>query len=164
MAYYAPLRKPSKSKQTFIRIFVLKKKLLLLAIGILILATAYAIYIRQEQSVSVAGAAAGERTIHFVTGEFKATLPDGKVFEAYRWDPGTVFVRKGEKVKLSLSGVNGASHPFMIEGLGIKGEVKQGEETVVSFKADKPGIYRLICLTHPDRAQSGPMIGYIVVN
>ncbi|WP_019536587.1 cupredoxin domain-containing protein [Paenibacillus ginsengihumi] len=105
-----------------------------------------------------------ERTIHLVTGEFKSTGPDGQEIEAYRWDPGTIYVKKGERIKLSIFGVNGASHPFVIDGLNVKGEVKKGQETVVSFKADKPGIYRIICLTHPDIAHHGPMIGYIVVD
>ena len=96
-----------------------------------------------------------ERTIHLVTGEFKSTGPDGQEIEAYRWDPGTIYVKKGERIKLSI---------FGIDGLNVKGEVKKGQETVVSFKADKPGIYRIICLTHPDIAHHGPMIGYIVVD
>ncbi|MDF2725802.1 MAG: cupredoxin [Paenibacillus sp.] len=164
MALNAAFRKTGKKKPMFVRIYVIKKKLLLFAAGALILAAAYSLYWQQERSMSVAGTTANERTIHLVTGEFKATTPDGQTIEAYRFDPGTIFVRKGENIKLSLSGYNGASHPFIIEGLGIRGEVKQGEETVISFKADKPGVYRLICLTHPDREHSGPMIGYIVVD
>jgi nitrosocyanin len=162
LAYVPSHRKPNR--RASVRLFVFKKKHLLIGLGVLILATAYALYARQEQTASVTGTALETRTIHMVTGEFKATMPDGKQLEAYRWDPGTVFVRKGEKVKLSISGINGVSHPFMIEGLGLNGEVKQGAEAVVSFKADKPGIFRIICLTHPDAAHNGPMIGYIVVN
>jgi heme/copper-type cytochrome/quinol oxidase subunit 2 len=60
--------------------------------------------------------------------------------------------------------VNGDSHPFIIEGLNVKGEVKKGKETVVSFTAQKEGIYRIICTTHSDIAHNGPMVGYIVVN
>lgn len=162
MAYVPSHRKPNR--RASVRLFVFKKKQLLFLLGILILAAAYALYARQEKIASVTGTALETRTIHMVTGEFKATMPDGKQLEAYRWDPGTVIVRKGEKVKLSIRGVNGASHPFMIEGLGLKGEVKQAEETIVSFKADKAGIFRIICLAHPDAAHGGPMIGYIVVN
>ncbi|MFD0676642.1 MULTISPECIES: cupredoxin domain-containing protein [unclassified Paenibacillus] len=104
------------------------------------------------------------RTINIVTGEFKTTGADGKPIEAYRWDPGTIHVKQGELINLSIFGVNGTNHPFIIDGLSIKGEVKKGKETVVSFKADKPGTYRIICLTHPDIAHNGPMVGYIVVD
>lgn len=109
------------------------------------------------------GQAGQARTIQLVTGEFKSTSPDGKQIEAYRWDPGTIYVKQGEKINLSIYGVNGESHPFIIEGLNIKGEVKKGKETVVSFQANKPGIYRIVCLTHPDIIHQGPMVGYIVV-
>jgi plastocyanin len=105
-----------------------------------------------------------ERVVHLVTGEFKATLPDGKVIEAYRWDPGTIFVHAGEKIKLSMYGVNGAQHPFVIEGTNISGVVKKGSETLVPLQFNKEGVYRLICTTHADIAHNGPMIAYIVVD
>jgi plastocyanin len=112
-------------------------------------------------SIGVSGQA---RTIQIVTGEFKTTGTDGKVIEAYRWDPGTIYVKKGETIHLSIYGVNGTSHPFIIDGLNVKGEVKQGKETVVTFRADQPGTYRIVCLIHPDIAHNGPMVGYIVVD
>jgi plastocyanin len=104
------------------------------------------------------------RTIHMVTGEFKTTGADGKPIEAYRWDPGTIYVKKGETINLSIYGVNGTSHPFVIDGLNVRGEVKKGKDTVVTFRADQPGTYRIVCLTHPDIAHNGPMVGYIVVD
>lgn len=146
-----------------VRLLIIRRTHLLLAVGLLLLACSGGLYIRQQQAAAVAGAATDERMIHLVTGEFKATTADGTVIEAYRWDPGTIFVRKGEAVKLNIRGINGASHPFVIEGLGISGEVRKGEETIVSFQTDKAGIYRLICLAHPDGKQNGPMIAYIVV-
>jgi heme/copper-type cytochrome/quinol oxidase subunit 2 len=98
------------------------------------------------------------REIRMVTGEYKS----GEL-ESYRWDPGTVVVHEGDHVVLRIYGVNGKSHPFEIRGLGIKGKVVQGKETVVEFHANKPGIYELVCLTHPTIEQDGPMVGYIVV-
>ncbi|RDU36501.1 hypothetical protein DRW41_13305 [Neobacillus piezotolerans] len=104
------------------------------------------------------------REIHMVTGEFMATLPSGKKIEAYRWDPGTIFMEKGEKVRLIIYGVNGKEHPFHIENTTIKGTVKKGEETAVDLSFDKEGTYRLICEVHPDKEHNGPMIAYIVVD
>ncbi|MBS4189613.1 hypothetical protein KHA94_05230 [Bacillus sp. FJAT-49705] len=104
------------------------------------------------------------REIHMVTGEFKAKLPNGKEIESYRWDPGTIFVEKSEKVNLVISGVNGAEHPFSIEGTEIKGVVKKGEDTIVPLLFNKKGVYRLICHTHYSKEQNGPMIAYIVVD
>jgi heme/copper-type cytochrome/quinol oxidase subunit 2 len=149
------------------RIVVFRRKQLVLFTGICVLVVAALFYLyRGDEAKSVAATTkvGGARTIHMVTGEFATKLPDGKEIEAYRWDPGTIFVEKGERIKLSIYGVNGDIHPFVIEGLNIKGEVKKGEETVVEFKADKEGVYRIICLSHPDMAHEGPMIGYIVVD
>jgi len=104
------------------------------------------------------------REIHMVTGEFKTTLKNGQEIESYRWDPGTVILEKGEKVKLFISGINGEKHPFYIEGTNIKGTVKKGEETIVPLQFDKEGTFRLICEVHSDRSHNGPMIAYIVVD
>lgn len=102
--------------------------------------------------------------INLVTGEFKATTEDGREIEAYRWDPGTINVPQGEKVTLSIYGVNGKEHPFIIEGTDYKGTVKKGKETVLEVLFEEEGIYRLICLAHPDIKHNGPMIAYIVVD
>lgn len=104
------------------------------------------------------------REIHLVTGELQTKTNNGKVIEAYRWDPGSIFLEKEEKINLIIYGVNGAEHPFYIEGTDIKGTVKKGVETVIPLQFDKEGTYRLICLTHPDKNHSGPMIAYINVD
>lgn len=103
------------------------------------------------------------REIHMVTGEFKSTTEDGREIEAYRWDPGTIFVEKGEKVNLIIYGVNGKEHPFFIEGTNIEGVVRKGQETIVPLQFKKEGVYRLICPMHADKDKDGPMIAYIVV-
>ncbi len=146
------------------QVWIVKRKHLYLAVIALLLLLSGLLYINRGSIVSTAAEPTAERTIHMVAGEFKSTTADGKTIEAYRWDPGTVVVQKGERIKLSIYGVNGQSHPFLIEGLNISGEVKKGKETVVHFTADQEGTYRLICLTHTDIAHSGPMIGYIVVD
>lgn len=146
--------------------FVLSKQKIVIVTAFLACAAVAGLiynYSRSSQA-AVSGSSEPVRTIHMVTGEFKSTTEDGKEIEAYLWHPGTVYINKGETVNLSLYGVNGASHPFMIEGTNIKGEVQKGKETIVPFKADKEGTYRLICLTHPDSSQHGPMIAYLVVD
>ncbi|CEG27480.1 cupredoxin domain-containing protein [Bacillus sp. B-jedd] len=104
------------------------------------------------------------REVHMVTGEFATTIPGGKKIEAYRWDPGTIFMEKDEKVRLIIYGVNGKEHPFRIENTSFKGTVKKGEETVLDVSFEKEGVYRLICEVHPDKEHNGPMIAYIVVD
>ncbi|MFG6147085.1 cupredoxin domain-containing protein [Halobacillus sp. B23F22_1] len=103
------------------------------------------------------------RTVNLVTGEFKAETADGEEIETYRWDPGTIFAEKGEPFKLSIYGVNGEEHPFVIEGTDQEGIVHKGNETVVDLQFDKKGVYRMICTTHADFETDGPMVAYIVV-
>ncbi|MFC5446742.1 cupredoxin domain-containing protein [Paenibacillus aestuarii] len=145
-------------------IVITRTHLVLAALALLLVLTSLLYMNRASLVPALAEPAATERSIHMVTGEFKSTTSDGKTIEAYRWDPGTIVVHKGEKVKLSIYGVNGESHPFFIEGMGISGEVKKGKETVITFTPKEEGTYRLICMTHADIAHNGPMIGYIVVD
>lgn len=150
------------------RLFIIRKKYVYLTVvfaALLVLAYLFATRGEPEQLTMTAsgGLAPKDQVIHMVTGEFKATLPNGQKLEAYRWDPGTIVVNKGQKTTLSIYGVNGEDHPFMIEGMDISGEAKQGQETLVTFTPQQEGIFRLICLNHPDKTNKGPMIAYIVV-
>ncbi len=146
--------------------FVLKRRTLYFIGLIVFLAIVGSIWmnLKPDATPAIGGQNEQIREIHLVTGEFKSKTDDGKEIEAYRWDPGTIFVEKGEKVSLKILGVNGKEHPFIIEGTEIKGVVKKGEETVVPLQFDKEGTYRLICLTHPSAEHNGPMIAYIVVD
>jgi heme/copper-type cytochrome/quinol oxidase subunit 2 len=131
---------------------------------LLLAIAATGLYLKHTETQSASAGMGGERVFHLVTGEFETTMPDGKKLEAYRWDPGTIYAKKNEKVTLSIYGVSGASHHFIIDGLNVKGEVKKGKETVVSFTPTAEGTYRIICTDHTDFAHNGPMIGYIVVD
>ncbi|WP_253298122.1 cupredoxin domain-containing protein [Paenibacillus sp. MSJ-34] len=152
-----------------------KKQIQWFAVAMLVLMVTIA-FLRWEQSRPASTPVVEERVLHMVTGEFKTKTASGEEIEVYRFDPGTVFANEGEHVKLSIFGVNGATHSFVIEGLNIRGEVHKGKETVVEFTA-KEGIYRIVCLTHPGGSgqahahdgkqasvQTPPMIGYIVVD
>jgi plastocyanin len=146
--------------------FVLKKRsiiMFLILITVVASASIWLILNTGAESVFNQETESDVREIHMVTGEFKTTMSDGKEIESYRWDPGTIFMEKGEKVNLLISGINGAEHPFSIEGTDIEGIVKKGEETVVPLQFKKEGYYRLICHTHHDKSENGPMIAYIVV-
>jgi heme/copper-type cytochrome/quinol oxidase subunit 2 len=145
-------------------VFIQKKWFWLLAICIGLSAGAW--YMAKMEAVETTGSstAAKEFVINMVTGEFQSTMDDGKEIEAYRWDPGMIYVPKDQPVKLSIYGVNGKEHPFYIEGTNIKGTVKKGKETVLDLHFKKEGIYRLICIAHPDIEHNGPMIAYIIVD
>ncbi|QYR20565.1 cupredoxin domain-containing protein [Paenibacillus sp. sptzw28] len=145
------------------KIFVVsKKQIRLFAILILVLFIAAAC-LKWNQTRTAMAIPPQERVFHLVTGEFQSKTADGKEIEVYRWDPGTLIVNAGEQVELRITGINGASHPFVIEGLGVKGEVTKGKTTSVRFSAETKGTYPIVCLTHTTMDQGGPMVGYIVV-
>lgn len=145
------------------KIFIVSKRQIQLFIVVAALIILTGVYLSWDRSKEVGGQAAEARVIQLVTGEYKTETADGKELEVYRWDPGTIIVNKGEAIELQINGVNGNSHPFVVEGLGLRGEVTKGKTTIVRFTADKAGTYPILCLTHTDMHHSGPMVGYIVV-
>ena len=135
-----------------------------IAAAIVVLAAAYITWQQSRPASAPAPSATGEpRVIHLVTGEFSTTTEGGKKIESYRWDPGTVVAKKGEPLEIRISGVNGESHPFVIEGLNISGKVVKGKTTVIAFTPKEAGIYPIICQTHGADSSGGPMVGYLVV-
>ena len=68
--------------------------------------------------------------------------------ETYRFDPGTVVVNEGDTVTLEIVGINGKEHPITLEGYGLSTVLKRGEVQRLTFLADKPGIFRIMCDTH----------------
>lgn len=72
----------------------------------------------------------------------------------YRWDPGTIVVNEGDSVTLEIIGINGDDHPFTIEGYWLSGVVRRGQLTRLSFVADKPGIFKIICRKHAPSMQA----------
>jgi heme/copper-type cytochrome/quinol oxidase subunit 2 len=144
--------------------FVITRKQIIITVCLAVALLAVVVLVRMEKPTPAAAEPVQERTIELVTGEFKASTKDGKVIETYRWDPGTIIVEKDQPVKLRIFGVNGAHHSFYIEGMNIKGEVMQGKETIVRFTPSKEGTFRLVCETHADLKNNGPMIAYITVD
>jgi len=78
--------------------------------------------------------------------------------ETYRWDPGTIVVNQGEIVTLEIIGINGEQHTFEIEGTDVSGVVRRGYITRVTFTADTPGIFKLVCGTHKPSMQANIVV------
>lgn len=88
------------------------------------------------------------RDIYVLAVEFKG-MAKGAEIEVYRWDSGTIVVRRGEAVNLHFFGVNGDIHRGSLEPYVADFTVRRGEWTTLSFTADRPGIFALRCHTHP---------------
>lgn len=146
------------------KVYLIHKRKLYLALALLGTVLLALAYLRWEETILASGKPRETAVFHLVTGEFSSTGPDGQKIEVYRWDPGHIVVSRGQPVELRITGVNGGNHPFVIEGLGIRGIVRKGETTVVRFTSEHAGTYPIVCLTHRDLEQNGPMVGYIHVH
>jgi nitrosocyanin len=67
-----------------------------------------------------------------------------------QWLPGTIIVKKGDDVELTLiNNVPSGVHGFFIPDYDVKKDVKKGVKEVVKFKADKDGLFTMKCHLHP---------------
>lgn len=67
---------------------------------------------------------------------------------AYLWSAQQIIVNEGDDVTLQFVGINGNSHPTTIEGYDQSFTLTRGEVRNITFKADKKGVFRIICSTH----------------
>lgn len=137
---------------------------LVVIIGICIIALYWRMESSRLEHEEALAAPVVTRVLHMVTGEVKANMDTGKELEVYTFHPSTVHANAGEQVELHIHGINGKQHDISIEGLSIQGTILQDKETVLRFKVEEEGIYRIICHTHNSIDHAGPMIGYLVVD
>lgn len=66
-----------------------------------------------------------------------------------QWLPGTVVVKKGDDVELTLiNKVPSGPHGFEIPDFKVRVVVKKDVNEVVKFKADKEGVFPINCHMH----------------
>jgi nitrosocyanin len=68
------------------------------------------------------------------------------------WVPGPVVVKKGDTVRIkALNNVKSDPpvHGLAIEAYGIQALINVGKSEIIEFKADKAGIFPIICHLHP---------------
>jgi len=78
---------------------------------------------------------------------------------AYVFDPRQIQVNEGDEVTLDFVGINGATHPISIAGYDKNFELKRGQSTQITFVADKPGIFPIVCSAHHPT-----MVAELIVN
>lgn len=67
-----------------------------------------------------------------------------------QWLPGTIIAKKGDDVELTLiNNVPSGDHGFFIPDYKITKVVSKGKKEVVTFKADKDGLFTMKCHLHP---------------
>jgi len=68
------------------------------------------------------------------------------------WVPGPVVVKKGDTVRVkAINNVQSDPpvHGLAIEAYGIQALINVGKPEIIEFKADKAGIFPIICHLHP---------------
>lgn len=84
---------------------------------------------------------AEKRSITLVNYEYEGTK---------QWLPGTIIAKKGDDIELTLiNNVPSGVHGFFIPDFNVRKEVQKGKKEVVTFKADKDGIFAMKCHLHP---------------
>ena len=68
--------------------------------------------------------------------------------ETYTWSLGQIIVNEGDTVNLEILGVNGSRHDSSIEGYVNSFVVERGKLTSLTFVADKPGVFKIVCTIH----------------
>lgn len=67
-----------------------------------------------------------------------------------QWLPGSIIVKKGDDVEITLiNNVPSGVHGFFIPDFNVRKDVKKGVKEVVTFKADKVGLFDMKCHLHP---------------
>jgi plastocyanin len=106
-----------------------------------------------------------EETMESVTVQNEAVAPATKEFivtgSSYAFDPSTITVNKGDKVKITFKN-SGGMHDWKIDELDLATKkIKTGEEEVLEFVADKVGMFEYYCSVGEHRAKG--MKGTLVV-
>jgi|Deesub1362B_J571_1020462.scaffolds.fasta_scaffold00022_21 cytochrome c oxidase subunit 2 len=95
-------------------------------------------------------------------GEANTIVIRAYIKEAGGFQPEVIKVKKGEKVRIVVEGMD-VVHGFAIKGLGIDlGAIEVGEKKVVEFVAEKEGVYVFKC-TVMCSPQHNFMKGIIIV-
>ncbi len=62
----------------------------------------------------------------------------------YEFDPSTITVKKGERVRLLITALD-RDHGFKLEAFGINQKLKKGDTETIEFTADKSGTFPFQC-------------------
>ncbi len=82
---------------------------------------------------------------------------------AFQWgfDPSTIEVNKGDRVKLHITSED-VEHGFAISEFGVNANIPAGQSTDVEFVADKAGTFRFFCSVFCGAGHSD-MTGQLIV-
>jgi plastocyanin len=87
-----------------------------------------------------------------------------KEIERYTFDPGFLVVNQGDTVVLRIHGLKGSKHVVEVPAFKTAStQILRGEEKALTFLADRPGVFEIVCTLHDKPEEEGPMRGYLYV-
>jgi nitrosocyanin len=95
---------------------------------------------------------AGSSSVVHAQSTTEVTLVNIEFEGSKIWVPGPVVVKKGDTVKIkAINNVKSEPpiHGLAIEAYNIQAVVNVGKPEIIEFKADKAGIFPIICHLHP---------------
>jgi plastocyanin len=81
---------------------------------------------------------------------------------SFYFKPNEIRVKKGDTVKVTLTGVGDMTHNFVLDDFNVKSsDVEDGDSTTFQFTADKSGTFEYYC-SHGEHREKG-QIGKLIV-
>lgn len=92
-------------------------------------------------------------------GSLDAASADGirMRMKDYQYAPQTIQARVGETVRVQVRNEDVVAHTFTVQELGINENILARASAVIEFQAQTAGVFKYICLPHPN------MVGTIEV-
>lgn len=111
----------------------------------------YMLAVEYKGSTEVGKLAPPEKDPKDIGPAYGFKLVDGEKWEvsAYAFAPSTIVVNQGDRVKLTIFGVNGDKHLIFVERYSedVK-TLNRGRFLDINFVANTPGMFQIVCSNH----------------
>lgn len=111
--------------------------------------------------IFVSGCAGQQTTQPTTTVSAGEVKEFGIVAKQFSFEPNTITVNKGDKVKLKITSTD-VTHGFAINEFGVNEQLQPGKTVNVEFVADKSGTFTFYCSVICGAGHSG-MRGQLIV-
>jgi len=124
----------------------------------------YQLSIAQSSQLSTAPVTVSSSTVESPTVQFALTVQDAKTPLAFVYNSQenpTLYVHKGDVVKVALTNTGMEPHDFTLQGYNLKTKVlSSGQSDSIIFKADMTGTFTYYCSVpgHKDVGMQGQFV------
>jgi plastocyanin len=115
---------------------------------------------KKSSSTSSAAPAATTSTSTSTPSAAAAKTQDLELY-SFRFSPGAILVKPGQKVTVHLKNEANVEHNFSIASMHLDKDVPAGKKATVTFTAPKSGMVQFFCSYHK---ASYHMVGAVLVN